>query len=213
MCREGCSSRLGVLMTLILVTSVWNTFAEPIAIPRTAFSGTEQVVEFSVATETPLPYSEDGATFTYTRFGFVFQSLNLQHSSGIGGSSTLTVTFSDPVTIAGFDFRNSFGIPTMEAEVFGDVAGLQPLGRLNFGTFAPQQTAFIGFAAGAGFTRADINFTTAGGASWFIDDFRFDDAPPIPEPGTVSLTLLGIGLVGSRIRRRMRREKAAQTEG
>jgi hypothetical protein len=208
MCHHGRLFRTGKT-TFIVVTFAWSASAEPIRIPLNAFSGTERVVEFNMSPdEAPLPYSEDGATFTYTRDGFVFsftQSLNLQHNSDIGGTSILTVALSEPVTIAGFDFRGSpAGSPTIEAEVFCDLAGLQSLGRIDFGTFGPEATAFIGFAADAGFTRADISFTTTGGGSWFIDDFRFDNAPPVPEPGTVSLTVLGIGLLCSRIRR-MRR--------
>lgn len=210
MCHEGRLFRTRTMVAFVLLTSAWSASADPIPIPLSAFSGTERVVEFTVSVDQPLPYFEDGATFTYTPFGFVngfFQSLNLQRPVS-GGSGTLTVTFSDPVLIAGFNFRNDFGTPAMEAEVFGDLPGLQSLGRVNFGTFAPHETAFIGFAASSVFTRADISFTVPGAASWYIDDFRFDNAAPVPEPGTVSLTLLGVGLLGSRMRRRMRREKA-----
>lgn len=202
--REGRLSRASVGVTLILLAFAWTTSAEPITIPLSAFPGTEQVVRFDVATETPLPYTEAGATFSYTPFGFVsafFQALNLQRPE-MGGSGTLTVTFPDPVLIAGFDFRNHFGSPTMEAELFGDLAGLQSLGQVSFGTFAPHETAFIGIASSSFFQRLDVTWTVPSAASWFIDDFRFDDAPPVPEPGTVSLTLLGVGLLGSRMRRR-----------
>jgi hypothetical protein len=207
MCHGERFFRSSAMMTFVLLTTAWSASAEPIRIPLSAFSGTEQVVEFNVSGEQLLPYFEDGVTFTYTPFGFLsdaFGALNLQRPS-TGGSGTLTVTFSDPVTIAGFNFSNDTGMPTMQAEVFGDLAGLESLGQLSLGTFAPQETAFIGFATRSAFTRAEISFTVPEAASWYIDDFRFDNAPPIPEPGTISLTLLGLGLLRSRIRRRTRR--------
>ena len=210
MCYRGRLCRT-VVVTFITLAFPWISSADPIAIPLSAFPATAQVVQFSVATEQPLPYFEAGATFSYTPFGFVTdfsQELNLQRPM-TGGSGTLTVTFDDPVLIAGFDFRNHFGTPSMVAEVFADQAGLQSLGQVNFGTFAPQETAFTGLASTSLFTRMDVTWTVPDAASWFIDDFRFDNAPPIPEPGTVSLTLLGLGLLGSRMRRRRVRSPRA----
>jgi PEP-CTERM motif len=206
MCHQerACSISIGVI--LVLLTSAWTSSADSISIPLSAFSGSEQVARFSVTAETPLPYSEAGATFAYTPFGFVndfLQELNLQRSG------TLIVTFNDPILIAGFDFRNHFGTPTMVAELSEDAAGLQSLGQVNFGSFAPFETRFIGLASSSLFTRMDVTWTAPQAASWFIDDFRFDNAAPIPEPGTVSLTLLGIGVLGSRMRGRLRKRRSA----
>ena len=75
------------------------------------------------------------------------------------------------------------------------------LGPVVFATFG--ETAFTGFGSVTPFLRAEIFFdplVTAG--SFRIDDFLFDDSDAtVPEPGTVSLALLGLGLVGERIRR------------
>ena len=211
MCHEERPCRASIAVILMLLTSAWTSSADPISIPLSAFPGSEQVVQFSVSAETPLPYTEAGATFAYTPFGFVsnlFQELNLQRPMS-GGSGTLTVTFNDPVLIAGFDFRNHFGTPTMVAELFEDAAGLQSMGQLNFGSFAPLEARFIGLGSSSLFTRMDVTWSVPQAASWFIDDFRFDNAAPIPEPGTVSLTLLGMGVLGSRLRGRLRKRRSA----
>ena len=188
---------------LILLTWAPRASADPIMIPLSAFSGSEQVVQFGVATTQPLPYSEDGATFvTYT--GFAASVLSFNNFLSMGGSGTLIVTFSDPVAMAGFDFVNSFGAATLGAQVFADSSGLQPLGQVSLGSFAPLQRGFVGFANDVAFSRASISFAVPGNASFFIDDFRFEDTNPIPEPGTITLTLAGLGWLGNRMRRRRR---------
>jgi len=150
--------------------------------------------------------AEDGATFTnYTGLqanivGFVNPTLFMT------GTGTLTVLFDQPVTMLGFTNVLSFGLTTLSAEVFADTAGVLSLGDVNLGpvmfaTFG--ETAFTGFGSVTPFLRAEIFFdplVTAG--SFRIDDFLFDDSDAtVPEPGTVSLALLGLGLVGERIRR------------
>ena len=203
MFRNGRLFRATALVMFILFTWSARASADVIAIPLSAFSGTERVVEFTVSTTQPLPYSEDGATFTgFT--GFASSVLSFNNFLFMGGSGILSVTFSDPVTIAGFNFVNSFGPAAVAADVFGDLEGLQTLGQVNLGSFAPLQRGFVGFAADAAFSRADISFAVPGIASFFIDDFRFDNTAPIPEPGTITLALLGVGLLGTRLRSRMR---------
>jgi hypothetical protein len=203
MSHERNLIRATILVTFILLTSAWRAYADPIAIPRSAFSGTERVASFNVSTDQFLPYSENGATFDYVPFGFVSslrQQLNLQRPVA-GGSGTLTVTFADPVSMAGFDFFSDFGqVSMMTAQVFRDVAGLQPLGAVDFGAFAPHQTAFIGFSDASVFARADITFTTPVAASWFIDDFRFGSTSAVPEPGVASLILLAAAVLRGRLR-------------
>jgi hypothetical protein len=171
------------------------------AIPLSAFSGNERVVQFGVSTTQPLPYSENGATFvSYT--GLAASVLSFNAFLFMAGPGTLTVTFSVPVTRAGFNFVNSFGAATIEAEVFADPHGLQALGHVDLGSFAPMQTGFVGFAADAAFTRADISFAVPATASFFIDDFRFEGPALGAELGTITLGLLGVALIGSRMGRR-----------
>src|SRR5688500_15153157 len=55
------------LAALVLVPR--SVSADVIQIPVTAFSGTESLVQFTVSSSQPLPYSEDGANFLgYTGF-------------------------------------------------------------------------------------------------------------------------------------------------
>ncbi len=188
------------LCIVVLLTCNSSASADPISIPLSAFSGSESVVQFDVATIQPLPYSENGVTFvTYT--GLIASVLPGNNFLFMGGSGTLPVTFSDPVTMAGFNFANSFGAATVAAEVFADPLGLQSLGQVSLGSFAPLQRGFVGFANDVPFSRATISFAVPGNASFFIDDFRFDDVEPVPEPGTLTLTLVGLGWLGHRVRR------------
>lgn len=188
---------------VVLLTSLSAAEADPISIPLSAFSGNELIVQFTVPVTQSLPYSEDGATFqTYT--GSAASVLSGNNFLFMGGSGILPVTFSDPVTMAGFTFVNSFGSATVAAEVFADPLGVQSLGQVSLGSFAPLQSGFIGFANGVPFSRANLSFTVPSTASFFIDDFRFEGTAPVPEPGTIMLTLAGLGWLGHRVRRAKR---------
>ena len=196
------SSLAGLVICLVLASAP-RASADPIVIPLSAFAGSEQVVQFAVGVTQPLPYSEDGATFlTYS--GLAASVLSFNNFLFMAGPGTLAVTFSDAVTMAGFNFANSLGAASISAEVFADPLGLQSLGQVSLGSFAPLQAGFVGFANDTPFLRANISFAVPGTASFNIDDFRFDDTAPIPEPGTITLTLVGLGWLGSRLRRRAR---------
>ena len=193
-------SSLASLAICLILASAPQASADPIVIPLSAFSSSEQVVQFAVGATQPLPYSEDGATFlSYS--GLAASVLSFNGFLFMGGSGTLAVTFSEAVTMAGFNFSNSLGAATVAAEVFADPLGLQSLGPVSLGSFAPLQAGFLGFANSAPFVRANISFAVPGNASFNIDDFRFDDTNPIPEPGTITLTLVGLGWLGTRLRR------------
>jgi hypothetical protein len=189
-----------VLTALVLVPRLAS--ADVIQIPATAFSGTESIVQFTVSTSQPLPYSEDGANFLgYT--GFFSGLIGGNAFLSLSGPGTLTVTFDEPVTMAGFTFMNALSPAGVRAAVFSDLAGLQPVGQIIFPSFTAQQTGFVGWFADASFSRADITFAVPTQfASFVIDDFRFDTGQPVPEPGTIALTLGGLTLLARRMRRR-----------
>jgi hypothetical protein len=203
MCTPRRLSGLASVVIFVVLAAAPRASADPIVIPLGAFSGSEQVVQFAVAVTQPLPYSEDGATFS-SYSGLAASVLSFNNFLFMGGPGTLAVSFSDPVTMAGFNFANSFGAATVGAEVFADPLGLQSLGQVSLGSFAPLQAGFLGFANDAPFLRANISFAVPGNASFTIDDFRFDDTNPIPEPGTITLTLVGLGWLGNRLRRQAR---------
>ena len=188
-----------ILTALILFPS--SASADVFQIPVTAFSGTESVVQFTVSSSQPLPYSEDGANFLgYT--GFFSGLIGGNAFLSLSGPGTLAVTFDEPVTIAGFNFLNSLSPAGIRAAVFSDVAGSQPVGQVIFPGFAALQTGFVGWAADAPFSRAEITFAVPTQfASFVIDDFRFDTSQPVPEPGTIVLTLGGLTLLARRVRR------------
>jgi hypothetical protein len=184
--------------------------ADPIPISIGAFSGAEQVVQFTVATTQPLPYTEDGATFNPYP-GPLSSVISLNNFLALAGPGTLGVTFASPVTMAGFDFfagLQSAPPSAISVELFADPLGLQSLGAVNLGTFGPARQ-FVGFASESPFTRADITFGVATAtASFVVDDFRFENTSPVPEPGTITLTMLGLGWMGSRIRLGLQRRTA-----
>ena len=175
--------------------------ADVIQIPVTAFSGAESLVQFTVSSSQPLPYSEDGANFLgYT--GFFSGLIGGNAFLSLSGPGTLTVTFDEPLTMAGFTFLNSFSPAGVRAAVFSDLAGLQPVGQVIFPGFAALQTGFVGWASDAPFSRAEISFAVPTQfASFVMDDFRFDTSQPVPEPGTIVLTLGGLTLLARRMRR------------
>jgi hypothetical protein len=176
--------------------------ADVIQIPVTAFSGTESIVQFNVSSSQPLPYSEDGANFlSYT--GVASGLFGGSALLSLSGPGTLTVTFDEPVMMAGFVFMNSFSTAGVRAAVFSDLAGLQPVGQIIFPSFTALQTGFVGWSADAPFSRAEISFGVPSQLTSFaMADFRFDTSQPVPEPGTIALTLSGLTLLARRLSRR-----------
>jgi hypothetical protein len=189
-----------------------NAAADPFLLPASAFSATAEVVDFTVATTQPLPYSNNGVTFA-SFSGFLSSVVSGTNFLFMSGPGTLSIVFSEPITMVGFRFVTATAPAQLNTTLFEDPGGASSIGQLALGTFNPGPfipgQPFVGFGSTSPFTRADISFAVPGTfSSYLIDDFRFDDSAPIPEPGTVSLTLAGLGLLGHRIRRRMRAAKA-----
>ena len=195
-----------LLAGLLQVMVATRASADVIPISIGAFSGSETVATFDFVPppfEQSLPYFESGLTLvSFTGpYSVVF-------AGGIysaGDTGLLTVTFSDPVTRAGFDFWNSTNvaavIATISVEAFSDPRGESSIGGATLRSFAPAERGFVGFAADAPFSRAEIFFDAGRFTSFLVDDFRFENAQPVPEPGTIALTALSLGLLGSRMRR------------
>jgi hypothetical protein len=193
-----------VLMVLIAASRAHATL---ITITSASFSGSESVADFTVATTQLLPYSEDGATFV-SYSGPLSSVLSFNNFLFMAGSGTLRVDFSVPQIRAGFFFGAPIGSGiTISAQAFSDLAGTQSLGTIGLGSFAANQTGFVGFEADALLSRADISFAvSSASASFRIDDFRFEPgATPVPEPETLLLTLVGGGWLAARHARRQRR--------
>lgn len=178
--------------------------ADVIPISIAAFSGSETVARFDPVPppyQQPLPYFESGLTLV--SFTGPYSVVTGFYEAGDTG--LLTVTFSEPVTRAGFDFWNSTNVAavvaTISVEAFSDPLGESSIGGATLRSFAPAERGFVGFAADAPFSRAEIFFDAGRFTSFLVDDFRFENAEPIPEPGTIALTGLALGLLGSRMRR------------
>jgi hypothetical protein len=187
---------------LLLFTVASKAHATMIPISIGAFSGSEDIADFTVGASQSLPYSEEGATFA-SFSGPLASVLSFNNFLFMAGSGTLRVNFSDPEIRAGFVFGNELAGPaTITAEAFSDLLGTQSLGQLALGSFAANQIGFVGFAADAPFLRADISFAVSNAsASFRIDDFRFEPgATAVPEPSTLILTLCGVGWLSSRRR-------------
>ena len=200
------SRLLGVacFTALVLLAIATKAQATLISIPIGAFSGSAHVADFTVGSNQPLPYSEEGATFA-SFSGLASNVLSGGNFLFMAGSGTLGVNFSDPEIQAGFFFFNASGVvATLSVQAFSDLSGTVSLGTLALGSFGPNQSGFVGFQADALFIHADISFTLPSPtASFFIDDFRFEPTA-VPEPATLVLTLLGAGWLGRQARRRRR---------
>ena len=195
--------RVACFIAFVLLAMAARAQASLIPITIGAFSASAHVADFTVGSNQPLPYSEDGATFA-SFSGFASNVLGFNDFLFMSGTGTLRVNFSDPEIRAGFLFNNSFGTATLSVQAFSDVLGTLSLGTLALGSFAPNQSGFVGFQADALFSRADISFTVpTQTSSFFIDDFRFEPTA-VPEPATMVLTLLGAGWLGRQARRRPR---------
>lgn len=197
------STLLGAFLLLPMAT---RASADVIPVSIAVFSGSETVAGFNVVPpphELPLPYSESGLTLV--SFTGPHSVVLAGGAYSAGDTGLLTVTFSEPVTRAGFVFWNSDNpaavFASISVEAFSDPLGESSIGSATLRTFAPAERGFVGFAATSTFSRAEIFFDAGRFTSFLVDDFRFENADPIPEPGTIALTAVGLGLLGSRLRR------------
>lgn len=187
----------GSALCLVLFQVAGSAEASLINIEQSGFSGQEKVAQFTVDDRVALPYFENGATFV--SFSGFFASVFEFDQLGAGGTGTLTITFAQPVSRAGFRFFNASFISDegISAEVFSDAAGTNSLGELSLGTFAPDIPLFAGFESNTGsFARLDLVFSAGTMDSFLIDDFRFEN---VPEPGMLTpmlLALVGLCVIG-----------------
>ena len=205
MARHTRRLRIACFTALVLIGAASTAHATLIPISMGAFSGGEHVADFTVGVSQPLPYSEDGATFA-SFSGLAANVLSGNNFLFMTGTGILRVNFAAPELRAGFFFGNSLSMATISVQAFSDLAGAVSLGTLGLGSFAVNQTGFVGFQADAPFLRADVSFSVASAtASFRIDDFRFEPgASAVPEPATLALTLVGIGWLGRHAQRRRR---------
>jgi PEP-CTERM motif len=192
----------GSLLISILLASPSKSHAALIQIPLGGFSGTATVADFTVAATQRLPYSEDGATFA-SFSGLLASVLSGNNFLSMAGTGVLDVTFSTPVTRAGFQVFPSIFPLQISVEAFADLQGTQSVGQIPLGTFTANQLSFTGFEATALFSRVSIGFTPQPQtASFFIDDFRFERSSlAVPEPATLAMMLIGAGWLVGRMRR------------
>jgi hypothetical protein len=122
---------------------------------------------------------------------FAFNSGQFLQENNSGG--TLNVALPAGTTAVGLDVSSFLPQSAILRLSTGDVLTVPEPGRPNF--------AFIGFTSNVPVTSLSITITNNGNPT--IDNFSFGVAAPVPEPGTLTLTGVGLlGFVGSRWRRR-----------
>lgn len=121
----------------------------------------------------------------------------------------VTARFSTAQTRVGFDI-----ITNVEDDLYvyawlgGDLVGSQFFAT----SIAPGSFAGIEFAAGFDRIMLDVNGPSNG--AFAIDDFRFESATPVPEPGTMSLLAVALATgVAHRIRRRRAGRESSHQSG
>ncbi len=132
------------------------------------------------------------------------------------GASGLTITTDQVLTGAWFGRNQYYGFSEGGADQVTIVAlnGALELGSVVFDlpeshTGLPEPLSFVdtgSFAALTGITGYRIDRRELGSQSghWIADDFQFQAATAVPEPGTAALLLAGLGLFAMRVRRQRR---------
>jgi hypothetical protein len=105
-------------------------------------------------------------------------------------------TYSTPLTVAALDASNN---------ILQSVTSLFASNLAGSGDAGSSPNEFISLSYAPGFARIGIA-GAASGSSFTADDLDFAGATSsVPEPGTVSLLLVGLAAVGARVRFRARK--------
>lgn len=122
---------------------------------------------------------------------------------GPADAAYFDLEFDSPVTafaFSGFSLSN-YGVNSPVPVIFVDIEGVGRVDVLNQKPRDESSINFFGIVSDKAFTRLTL-FNPGGQDQIIVDNFRFAAAPPIPEPSTLALMLLGLGGVAVWAKRR-----------
>jgi hypothetical protein len=204
--RRVGSFLVGVIGWGISALAPGSAAAIPIAIPQSAFSGTETVIDFnSLAPGTPITtqFLAEGVTFSgglYAGFPSFGQAQNFEPFTT--NTAPITIDFSSAMLRTGFDVVtvNEEDLVVQVSAYSGNL--LVQTGEIQFMTGAT--STFAGIEDVDGIDRLVLSAVGPSFHGFVIDNFRFE-AAAIPEPSAALLFPAGMFLAASCIRRRQRK--------
>lgn len=190
-----------------------GALAAPSVIGLADFSGQQTVIDFNaLAEEDPVGtrYAPAGVVFSDTLSALTNDSDTFHDGTTIASTwrysvdalqgTSWSATFDALQARVGFNAIVNVGDHYTVALYRGAVS----LGSASFdgatdflapgGPLAP----FVGLGEAGGFDRIVVTTSTLVNGYFGMDDFRFEAAAPVPEPGTWALWCLGLGLVAAR---------------
>lgn len=184
--------------------------AQATVIPLSAFSGSENLINFNSQAPGTIsgPFTTQGVTFVAQSGQIMFQSSGgsvigttgaALNTSNTTANSDLTLNFATGISRVGFNFGTCSSCGPLSANVIAYDSANNVVESLAFPSL---HNSFVGFDFATSVSKVVIDRTDATTFFTFIDDVRFINGGSVPEPSSVALMAIAALAAAFAARRR-----------